>query len=283
LRLPQLTGLAVVAVLLFAAPLVFAAEAEKALAEGMQAYQAGDYETAQKLLQPLADSGNRLAAVTLLIIQRSLESEKEAIAKPTIEGGIKSFEMERFDTAYRIFLPLAEQDNAVALMYLGLIKRRQIVREPDAARAALPYFEQAAEMGLPRAQYFAGLAASIVKSPDWAEKSEKWMTLAAHAGVDDAYYPMRRILCSRGEADLANSWAVIDIPDDGFQRTAGEFDSHWHEIEAYWNTHKCDKSQKVTKAFVRAIYQRAQTLIETYGLRMCDAASPCRDVFAPNY
>ncbi|MEQ9609853.1 MAG: hypothetical protein RLN99_19515, partial [Kiloniellaceae bacterium] len=238
--------------LLSASPCI-ATDEEAVFAAGQQAYQDGNYEKALELLRPLSESGSRFASLLVLLATDELEKEKAALANPTMESAVHSFDNRRYDAAFRLFHPFAEQGNAEALMYLGLIKQRQIGREPEAAEAALPYFEQAADRGLAYGQFFAAIAISIARPPDWLEKFERWITLAAQSSIDRAYLPMRWFLCSKGEADLADSWSAIDSADPGFRAPPEEFDSRWNEIRDHWELHRCGKSKEVTKDFVRAV------------------------------
>ena len=93
-----------------------------------------------------------------------------------------------FKTAYKLFLPLAEQGNAAAQSKLGILYQKGLgVQQDD--KEAVKWFRLAAEQGSAEAQYFLGGMYSHGKGvPKDLKEEVKWTRLAAEQGNADAQY-----------------------------------------------------------------------------------------------
>ncbi|TNF91604.1 MAG: sel1 repeat family protein [Gammaproteobacteria bacterium] len=95
-----------------------------------------------------------------------------ALAEPLKEG-VKAFSNKDYGRAHELWLPLANQGNAHAQLYIGVLYRNGFGVELDQERAAR-WYEMAANNGLADAQYETGLMYELgkgVKQDYWTAES----------------------------------------------------------------------------------------------------------------
>lgn len=111
--------------------------ANSAWDKGLAAYEIGDYVTALREWQPLAEQGNANAQLMLGVVYHRGRSD--------------------FKTATRWYRRAAEQGNAEAQFNLGWMYRiGNLVDVPQDEKAAAQWFRRAAEQGHADAQYNLG-------------------------------------------------------------------------------------------------------------------------------
>jgi TPR repeat protein len=279
----RLASLVFAVALLIASQHAQAADPNESLGDAIEALVDGDYQKARELAQPQAESGDLLAIRLMGLIERKQEQERQEAIANVLERGKDLFASQYYDRAFETFQPLGEAGNAEALMYMGLVKKRKISEEPEAALAALPYLEKAAAKGLPWAQYLAAMAYHVMNTPGSRSKGDSWMIEAAHGSVAEAYWLVSLIYCREKDRELADAWMLITSSDAGFRASAQALDEHWEEIKTDWEDRRCNRQQPVTKDYVREIHQRAQDLIDTYDLRVCRGVYECFNRKMPGY
>jgi hypothetical protein len=106
------------------------------------------------------------------------------------QAGMDAYNRKDFGTAYREFLPLAEQGDAKAQFSLGLMYYNGYgVPEDDAE--AVQWFRLAAKQGLAEAQYKLGLMYyNGWGVPQDYAKAVRWYRLAAEQGDPNAQYKL---------------------------------------------------------------------------------------------
>jgi hypothetical protein len=164
--------------------------------DAMTAYYKGDFATALSMLRALAEHGNGRAQRDLGRMYAKGEGtpKDEAEAKKWFKmandqaEAIKSYNQGDFETALRIFRPLAEQGQPVAEYILGLMYANgQGV--PESYPQAVTWLQKAGEQGEPKAQfavgviYFKGLG-----MPKNLDEAFKWYRRAANQGLSVAQY-----------------------------------------------------------------------------------------------
>ncbi|MDR3411261.1 MAG: tetratricopeptide repeat protein [Formivibrio sp.] len=134
--------------------------------EGMDSYTHGDYPSALKEFQSLADSGNRYAQFNLGVMY-------------ALGQGVQKDEK----TAVALYRKAAEQGLAMAQFNLGQAYEEAAGVSLDEA-LALNWYRKAAEQDYPRAQFNLGLmyARGEGVKPDLVQ-AYKWFHLAALGGA----------------------------------------------------------------------------------------------------
>ena len=136
-------------------------------------------------------------------------------ANADFDEGAAAYSTGDYATALREWQPLAEQGDAVAQFYLGLMYRKgQGVPQDEAAAAQ--WFRRAAEQGVAEAQNILGLLmydqGKGVPQDDY-KAAAQWFRRAAEQGVAKAQYNLG-VMYSQGEGVLkdyvhAHMWANI--------------------------------------------------------------------------
>ena len=159
---------------------VVAAEAGRSLTEGPRVAKHGEFETAFRHWQRLAEQGDPKAQHNLGVIHYFGEG-----VPPDIQEAIRRFRQ------------AAEEGYASAQLSLGLIYERGDGLPRDTSIGA-KWYRQAAEQGLTEAQYYLGLH---YEEADKKKQSIKWYHQAAKRGHKEAMSSLT-LLCvhARGEA-----------------------------------------------------------------------------------
>ena len=104
------------------------------------------------------------------------------------EHAVDAYEREDYKTAYKLFLPLAEQEDSDAQCYLGLIYEYGH-GVPQDYKEAEKWYRLAAEQGDAEAQCFLGSMYFEGQGvPQDYEEAEKWCRLAAEQGHTKAQF-----------------------------------------------------------------------------------------------
>lgn len=109
-------------------------------------------------------------------------------AEAGLKDGIEAFNHKDYARALREFLPLADDGNARAQMYLGgmYLFGFSVPRSPA---TAFKWYQQAAHQGLPWAQYNLASLYYAGKGTDKSrEKALQWYRKAARQGIPDAQF-----------------------------------------------------------------------------------------------
>ena len=103
-----------------------------------------------------------------------------------LEDGHDAFDAQRYDEAYRLWQPLAEQGDSDAQYNLGLLYMNGLGVEKN-ERTALMWFTRAGQQGLADAQYNAGVMFYTGKGAYPSQKTAvEWWELAAGHGHANA-------------------------------------------------------------------------------------------------
>ena len=137
--------------------------------DALAAYQRGDYKTAAKLFQPLAEQGYPAAQFNLAVMYRNGRGVRRDDAK-----------------AFKLYRRVAEQGDAAAQFNIGLMyDAGQGVRQ-DSVRA-LRWYRKAARQGIADAQVNLGVA--YLKGEGISRnyvRAHMWSSLAARQGHEGA-------------------------------------------------------------------------------------------------
>lgn len=170
---------------------------------GLGAYKQGDYVTALKEWEPLAEQGDALAQFKL----GRMYARGEGVPK-------------NYTTAFKLFTLAAEQGNADAQNNLGVsyIQGEGVLKNP---REALKWFLLAAEQGKSKAQNNLGkMYAKGDGVPKDRKVAVKWYRLAAEQGDVNAQEMLGLLIAVGGRTQkdfnlakwdfiIANMWLII--------------------------------------------------------------------------
>lgn len=123
--------------------------------------------------------------------------------------GMDAYRAGDFETAYREWLPLAEQGSAMAAFNLGLLHEQGKGRPADLALAA-EWYLRAAEGGFVRAQYtIAGMLESGRGVERDVVQAYKWFKLAGEQRYEDARKRRKKLADTMTSTELAlgEMWA----------------------------------------------------------------------------
>jgi len=102
------------------------------------------------------------------------------------EHAVDAYEREDYKTAYKLFLPLAEQEDSDAQCYLGWIYENGH-GVPKDIKEAIKWFRLAAEQGFAPAQYNLGVMHTNGQGvPKDSVSAHMWFNVAASNGNKDA-------------------------------------------------------------------------------------------------
>ncbi len=183
------------------------------LADGVDAYKKGDYETALRELRPLAEKGDADAQVYLGMMYQSgfgvakddskalkwygLSAEQGNIAadfalwlideaKNGFDKGVDAYYKGDYETALNKFSPLAEQGDSSAQFFLGLLYNNGWGVAQD-YKEAVKWYTLSAEQGVAEAQDNLGAMYREGKGvPQDYSEAIKWHRLAAEQGLAKA-------------------------------------------------------------------------------------------------
>src|ERR1700722_13035510 len=135
--------------------------------DGTAAAERGDYDTAVRLIRPLADQG---------------DSSSQTFLGHLFSNGTAAAERGDYDTAVRLIRPLANQGDGSAKTFLGQLFRNGMVagRRGD-YNTAMRIMRPLAEQGDSSAQTFLAHLFRVVIPPDYAA-SASWFSKAAEQG-----------------------------------------------------------------------------------------------------
>jgi TPR repeat protein/V8-like Glu-specific endopeptidase len=170
------------------------------LADAYASYVKADYQAVVNLLPKLVEDGSSHAAFLLgmmfadgIGVERNSRTALDWYFKAAIRGEVEAlskaaelYEGTNLLDAAKLYKVAADGGSEVAAFKLGLmhLRGRGVFRD---AKAALPYFEKAAEQGYGPAQ---NIVATLYAEGRGVEKSEteafKWFKVAAEYGVADA-------------------------------------------------------------------------------------------------
>ena len=123
-----------------------------------------------------------------------------------LQAGLDAYDRKDYATAYREFLPLAEQGNAKAQYYLG---RMYYVPEGVSRNIteSIRWYRLAAEQDYARAQFTLGFRYSTGEGvpQDYAE-AIRWYRLAAEQGYSSAQYNLGRMYYKGKDYVQAYAW-----------------------------------------------------------------------------
>ncbi len=177
--------------------------AASGIERGARAYDAGDYATALKEWQPLADQGDPTAQFIIGVMYANGQGVEKNPA-----------------TAVAYYEKAAQQGYSVAQYNLGIAYAMGQGVVKDHAKAA-EYWQNAAEQGFTQAQYNLGSLYyyGLGVKEDWIE-ARKWYELAAANGSEEAKQALHGM---RGEQQLAEATSEPDRSDvpTPYQPTAG--------------------------------------------------------------
>lgn len=136
-------------------------------------------------------------AVTRLILAAVLSLGLGAPAWADYKAGYEAYKADDFATALSAWLPLANQDDALAQHALGIMyKQGRGVLQDDGEAAA--WFRKAAEQGLAAGQYDLGRMYSVGRGVTRDDaQAVKWLRLAAEQGLGAAQVTLG-VLYARG-------------------------------------------------------------------------------------
>ena len=135
--------------------------------DGTAAAKRGDYDTAVRLIRPLADQG---------------DSSAKTFLGQLFRNGMAAAERRDYDTAVRLIRPLANQGDSSAKTFLGQLFRNGTVagRRGD-YDTAMRIMRPLAEQGDSPAQTFLAHLFRVVIPPDYAAAAS-WFSKAAEQG-----------------------------------------------------------------------------------------------------
>jgi TPR repeat protein len=116
-----------------------------------------------------------------------------------------------FETAYSLWLPLAEAGNAAAQFNIGLLNERGEGRDRDIAEA-LAWYAKAAESGFARAQFRLGEIYDAGKDVERdLIEARKWFFVAAEARYPKARKRMKKVAdeMTPKEIALGDMWGRV--------------------------------------------------------------------------
>jgi uncharacterized protein len=199
--------------------------------DAMTAYYKGDLATAVTMLRALAEHGNGRAQRELARMYAKGEgvpkNEDEAkkwfkMANEQAEA-LKSYNQGDFETALRVFRPLADKGQPLAEYILGLMYANgQGV--PESYPEALTWLQKSGEQGEPKAQfavgviYFKGLG-----MPKNYDEAFKWYGRAADRGLAVAQYNLGAMY-AKGQAvtkDVVTAHMFYNLAANGTVKAAG--------------------------------------------------------------
>lgn len=120
------------------------------------------------------------------------------------QAAYEAFNAGDYETAYREWLPLAEQGSAAAQFNIGLLYDEGKGREPD-MKQAVEWYRRAAENGFPRAQFRLGelhesgqgfLERDLIQA-------RKWFAIAAEGKYRGAKKRMKAVAKSMTPGEIA--------------------------------------------------------------------------------
>lgn len=163
------------------------------VADGLDAYRSGDFESARQIWQDLADQGDAAAQFNL----GTLYDSGEGVAQDTAR-------------AAELWAAAADQGLLVASHNLALMELEQAEGDPARLEAARARLEQAAAAGLPRSTYTLGKMYLLgVGVPQDMARALELLRQAADAGLPRAEYNMGKIYRD-GEGVEADPVAAAD-------------------------------------------------------------------------
>ena len=105
-----------------------------------------------------------------------------------LNDGLDAYDRGDFNTAYKLFLPLAEQGNADAQFNLGFMYQKGH-GVPQDHKEAVKWYRLAVEQGFPTAQlYLGGMYLEGLGVRQDYKEAEKWFRLAAEQGDASAQF-----------------------------------------------------------------------------------------------
>ena len=130
-------------------------------------------------------NSNQMYSFWLVSVLLTLFFYVSSAAADKLKEGVTAFSGKDYNLAREIWLPLADQGNAHAQLYMGVLYRNGLGVELDLEHAAY-WYEMAANNGLADAQYETGLMYELgqgVKQDYWT--AESWYQKA----IDQDFCP----------------------------------------------------------------------------------------------
>ena len=149
---------------------------------GKKAYLDYDFDSAVKIFEPLAQSGDEEAQRYLELIYKS------GYQKPTYKDGKAAYLRNDYKRAFEILLPLAKNGDSWSQYIVSLMYESGNGVEKD-QEEAIKWLILAAESGVPKIQYDLGIryfyGYGIEKN---YSEAAKWWRSSANAGIADSQY-----------------------------------------------------------------------------------------------
>ena len=234
-----------------------------------RAMRAGDYETAIREAQPLAEQGNNAARQVVEVAKAMLEAKRQreeslAIAEAAADRfslGKRAYDREDYEQAYEAWIPAAEAGNRDAQFWIGELysEGKGVEQDFDTAHT---FYLRAALQGHPRAQYNAG--EFLTFAPEIGGIPENQQALgfdlllrAATGGETIAYVSIAGAYCFGDGVEedtiLADVWMALAL-------------EHQNEFDLFEGK-QCDRLTPLTKEYHREVLRRAEALRYAYGLK----------------
>lgn len=119
-----------------------------------------------------------------------LSAQAQEVEKSPFDLGIEAYDQGNYEEAYRLWLPLARENNLAALRNTGHLLRLGLGVDADPSKA-FDFYERAAEAGLVGAQVNLGnLYAQGIGTKQSHQNAAHWYAKAAKAGHPHAQYEL---------------------------------------------------------------------------------------------
>jgi len=200
---------------------------------GRMAFLFGQYETAYKILSPLANHGYAKAQATVGWMYHIGKGKKKDLAE-----------------AFKWYEKAAKQKHPVALNNIGVFYEQGLY-VGKSTKTAAKWYKEAAEWGYPYAQYNLGIlyheGRGVKKDP---KEAQFWLQIAALQGVDQAVDVLKKIsgkvhegktqIAKHSESSAAPQWHSTRKTNTTSENphTSGQYNSIAERIKSTRSTHQ---------------------------------------------